>query len=186
MQLLDQPRWDELVRLREQFQKPVVIDENRYEGDAPTDWGSLPPEELVHRFWIAAVAGAYNGHSETYIKGERPIWWSHGGRLHGESWQRIRFLRSIVESGPPIGLTPIGLRTSPWRADKGDEFVVAYFGVHAPSGWTARLPRGRRFVIELLDTWRMTRRRLPGTWADGELVPLPRRSYLALRATAAP
>lgn len=35
------------------------------------------------------------GHGETYL-GET-IWWSHGGKLHGESHPRIKFLRGLLQ-----------------------------------------------------------------------------------------
>jgi hypothetical protein len=54
------PEW------REQYKRPVVIDECGYEGDVPQGWGNLKPEEMVRRFWIGTMGGGYVGHGETY------------------------------------------------------------------------------------------------------------------------
>lgn len=46
-------------------------------------------------------------HGETYLHDHDVLWWAKGGILHGESPQRIAFLREIVEGLPgPIENTP--------------------------------------------------------------------------------
>lgn len=80
--------------------KPVVVDECRYEGNIPLDWGNISAFELVHRFWTVCVQGGYCSHGETYINDRNILWWSKGGQLVGESPERIRFLRKIVEILP--------------------------------------------------------------------------------------
>ena len=86
---------------RQQYRKPVIIDEFGYEGNFPHTWGCLSAKELVSRFWRCCTTGAYGSHGETFYDGKSEIiWWSHGGKLHGESVPRIAFLKEIIESLP--------------------------------------------------------------------------------------
>ena len=85
------------------FQKPVIIDECGYEGNLEFNWGNLSGEEMTENFWIAVSRGAYCTHGETFLNAEcddEVLWWSKGGELKGDSWKRIKFLRSILESLP--------------------------------------------------------------------------------------
>ncbi len=50
-----------------QFRKPVIFDECKYEGNIPKRWGNISAQEMVRRFWLATVSGAYVGHGETYL-----------------------------------------------------------------------------------------------------------------------
>ena len=50
------------------IEKPVVLDEIAYEGNIQHGWGNISGEELVRRFWEAAVRGGYPGHGETYMR----------------------------------------------------------------------------------------------------------------------
>ncbi|HEX6963327.1 MAG TPA: DUF5060 domain-containing protein, partial [Lacipirellula sp.] len=83
------------ILYRDAYRKPVVFDEIKYEGDIPKRWGNLSAEEMVHRFWECIIAGTYPGHGECYLHPEDILWWSKGGVLHGESPQRIAFLRDV-------------------------------------------------------------------------------------------
>ena len=104
---------------RMKYRKPVVFDECRYEGNIPWSWGNLTAQTMVEKFWRGVTNGGYVGHGETYVT-ENPVklpnessdilWWSKGGVLRGESPDRIKFLRSIIESAP-AHLTPIPLFT---------------------------------------------------------------------------
>ena len=47
---------------RESYRKPVILDEICYEGDIQHGWGNISGQELVRRFWEAAVRGGYAGH----------------------------------------------------------------------------------------------------------------------------
>lgn len=85
------------LALRYQYGIPVVIDECGYEGDIEFAWGNLSPFEMVHRIWTAVARGGYATHGETYFKENEVLWWAKGGRLYGESTERIRFLKNILE-----------------------------------------------------------------------------------------
>ena len=82
---------------RDRYRKPVVVDECAYEGNISHNWGNITAEEMVRRFWEGTVRGGYVGHGETYMHPQEILWWSKGGVLHGQSPERIAFLRKIVE-----------------------------------------------------------------------------------------
>jgi hypothetical protein len=92
------PNW------REQYGKPTVFDEMVYEGNINEGWGNISGRELTRRFWECAVRGGYGGHGETYRHPDDVLWWGHGGKLHGESPERIKFLLNILNETPGIGL----------------------------------------------------------------------------------
>jgi hypothetical protein len=91
---------------REQYKKPVVVDECCYEGNIPESWGNISGREMVHRFWEGTVNGGYAGHGDTFLDPNDILWWARGGTLHGESAPRLAFLRRILEDGP-AGLDPV-------------------------------------------------------------------------------
>ena len=91
---------------RDEWGKPIVNDELEYEGDISLAWGNITPQELVHRFWVTVTRGGYAGHGETYRASAGSAVVGEGRDLHGESWKRIAFLRSIIEEDVVNGLTP--------------------------------------------------------------------------------
>jgi hypothetical protein len=189
--------------LRDVYRKPIIYDEVKYEGNLPVRWGNLSPEELVFRFWNATIAGTYATHGETYQSADDQIWWSHGGRLHGQSPSRIAFLKQIVESGSREGINQI----DPWQdmrtAGKIGEYYLIYFGKEKPTEWTFDLPATKLtdpmdFHVEVIDTWNMTITPLdevfhcalkPDKYRYGcqnaPTIKLPGKPYLALRITRA-
>ncbi|WP_338722018.1 DUF5060 domain-containing protein [Devosia sp. XK-2] len=92
---------------REKYGKPVSIDECCYEGDISELWGNITPQKMVRRFWDGTVNGGYVTHGETYYNDSETLWWAKGGKLIGESVERIAFLRRILEDGPDEGLDPV-------------------------------------------------------------------------------
>lgn len=191
---------------REAYGKPVINDEPEYEGDLYQSWGSLTAEELVHRFWVTTTLGGYAGHGETYNDPDDKIWWAKGGKLHGESWKRLKWMRELLDEDIKIGLEPFGTYYSfPWSrisggmdADNGVRYI--YFGEHQPLHWTTGLPTdGGEYEVDLIDTWNMTiepakivkAHHIPttrhgtlvrGGKADADFgVELPRRRGLAIR-----
>ncbi len=86
--------------LQRKYGKPVVFDEVCYEGNIEFTWGNISAFEMTHRFWTAHILGGYCTHGETYISADEILWWSRGGRLHGESPARIAFLRRIMDELP--------------------------------------------------------------------------------------
>ena len=171
---------------REQWGKPVVVDECGYEGDLEYGWGNLSGEELLHRFWEGAVRGGYVGHGETYWDAEDEIWWSKGGRLVGTSPARIGFLEEVVAASPTGVLEPLPSDFDlPW-AGVQDEYLVSYHGRGRPRERHVLLPPGQ-WRVDVLDTWECTvrpvarraqdvrvgaaaRQALPGRTAGGGLM----------------
>ena len=169
---------------REQWAKPVVIDECAYEGDIDQGWGNITGEELTRRFWEGAVRGGYVGHGETYLNDREELWWSKGGELVGESPERIRFLASIVAESATGVLDPLPSDWDvPWGGVAGD-YLIGYFGFNRPSFRTVTAPRGRRYHVDVIDTWNMTVTRLDGVFEGAFRVPLPARQYMAVRLVA--
>nr|WP_245294854.1 DUF4038 domain-containing protein [Xaviernesmea rhizosphaerae] len=194
------PEW------RAAYGKPVVNDEPEYEGNIIYNWGNITAQELVHRFWTTVMRGGYAGHGETYADPQDLIWWAKGGVLHGESWKRIGFLRSLLTADNLHGLEPMGMNDEwPWSRisgarDLGGRVSFIYFGEHQPDQWTTGLPtEDGAYAIDLIDTWAMTiepARRIEafvphpqrhgsitrGGKADAAFgIALPGRPYLALR-----
>ncbi|HML20907.1 MAG TPA: DUF5060 domain-containing protein [Aggregatilinea sp.] len=152
--------WD-AKRVREwraTYTKPVINDELEYEGNIPFPWGNITAQEVVHRFWIMVSNGGYAGHGETYEHPEDLLWWAKGGTLRGESWQRIAFLRQIVEEAPAGGLNPIQNGWIWTRVSGGmnGDYRLIYLGEHQPLVWEYGLPEGTDFAVDIIDTWNMT------------------------------
>jgi hypothetical protein len=182
---IQHPWVDLTLRWREQYRKPVVIDEACYEGDIPHGWGNISAEEMVRRFWEAAVRGGYCGHGETYLHPEDILWWSKGGELHGGSPARIAFLRQILEEMPPgERLEPVGEWTNTYLPTGGVQglYGLTYFGFRQPGEVTLRLPGEGQFRVDVIDTWKMTVTPLEGIYAGEVIVKLPGKPYIALRA----
>ena len=95
------------------------------------------------------MRGGYAGHGETYPHPEDLIWWAKGGKLHGEAWKRIGFLRDLLEEDVRNGLTPMG-GTMPHgpgaasRAPSDGDVRYIYLGEHQPVIWATGLPHGGR------------------------------------------
>ena len=161
---------------REQFAKPVIIDECGYEGNIAPHWGNLSAEEMVHRFWVGTVNGGYVGHGETYLDPENILWWAKGGVLHGQSPARLAFLRDILEDSPATGLDPVDGLLS-WSefpvVGKPHHSYLTYFGGHQPAQLEICVPEGERYRGEVIDTWNMIVTPLEEVIERGTVVPLP-------------
>lgn len=166
---IQHPQVRQVVEWRRTYDKPIVDDELEYEGNIIYPWGGISAEEEVHRFWLIVVNGGYAGHGETYMHPEDILWWSKGGVLHGESWERIRFLRQIIEDMPSGGLTPqadAGTGLFPgmigqyyWRRYAGGcngDYHLIYLAEYQPTRLTFWLPADESYQFDLIDTWDMT------------------------------
>lgn len=144
--------------LRDIYKKPIVHDEINYEGDIDSRWGQLSGEEMVYRFWVAAVGGAYATHGEAFKNPQD----ANSRRKQGKSPQRIAFLRKIVEEGPEQGLDPIDQYYETNTAGQNGEYYLIYFGKDEVKQWEFRLPNkgdvledGMKFEADVIDTWNM-------------------------------
>jgi hypothetical protein len=166
---------------RDTYRKPVVIDECGYEGNIEHNWGNLPPQEMVHRFWLGTAGGGYVGHGETYLHPQDVLWWSKGGTLHGESVERISFLRELLEDLPEAGLDPNAAPDRRRAAGQPGEYYLYYHGINQPAEMTFRLPEGAAYHVDVIDTWEMTITPLEGVHEGTFKVPLPGKPYIAAR-----
>lgn len=156
---------------REAVAKPIVIDEISYEGNSSRRWGNISGEELTHRFWEGLSRGGFVGHGESFINQETRAWISSGGKLYGESTERIAFLRKVMEEGPADWMK---------TAEEGT-YKLLYFGRHQHGFKNLELRQDDSYRIELIDTWQMTITPLSGTFSGSCRVELPGKPFMALR-----
>jgi hypothetical protein len=168
---------DKGAEWRVHYQKPVIYDECRYEGDIKEGWGNQSAQEMVHKFWLGTIRGCYVGHGETYNHPDDILWWSKGGVLHGESPSRIAFFKKILEAAPQDGIDPI----DEYSGGKVGEYYLYYFGTDIPDKWKFNLPKDINFQIELIDTWGMAIKKLEGEYTGECSVDLLGKPYQAIR-----
>jgi hypothetical protein len=125
------------------------------------------------------------------------LWWSHGGKLHGSSPQRIGFLRSLLEQTAAAGneAKRAGLEAQPVAyylnassldpTGKVTEEILYYMDFHQPIFYQFSLPDGK-FTAELIDPWEMKLTLLPGTFSGDTKLKLTGRPYQALRFRRVP
>ncbi|MEQ8338555.1 MAG: DUF5060 domain-containing protein [Cyclobacteriaceae bacterium] len=169
------------IKWREKYQKPILYDEMRYEGDVSSSWGSLSAKEMTDYFWKAGLSGVYGTHGDTFSNdsdAETEVrWWAKGGTLMGESPQRISYFRSIIEEAPVTEMTPqleslTGLQVPDTIPDRGSgdlieelnrniysfsksgEYYLAYVKDSAQT-IKLELPGTRDYDLEVIDTWNM-------------------------------
>jgi len=161
---------------RDQYKKPILYDECKYEGNIPQGWGSISAEEMVHRFWLGTIAGCYVGHGETYKHPEDILWWSKGGVLHGQSPSRIAFLKEILESAPFAEMVPGEMEGGNSLLCKEGELYFVY--CISPGPVSLNLSGPGPYKVDGIDTWNMTITSL-GSAAPGRFsFTSPRANYL--------
>ncbi len=186
---------------RDVYNKPIVFDEVKYEGDVADRWGHLTGEEMTEDFWHGTIDGTYVGHSDTF-GGDQGNWLSRGGKLLGTSPARIAFLKQIVDAAPSTGIDPIDKWQNVHLGGKAGEYYLYYFGTEAPTEWLFELPKrgvtaGMKFHVDILDTWNMTvtpvdaglyavaspRKYEAHAVGMAKMIHFPDKPYLALRIT---
>jgi hypothetical protein len=180
--------------LRKKYKKPVLYDECRYEGNINWSWGNITGEEMVNKFWRGVINGGFVGHGETYLT-EDPVkwgnesqdilWWSKGGVLRGQSHERIKFLRSIIESAPGY-LNPVVIFEwwMPYAAVAyKDEYFLIYYNMDQPRSQILNLPENLKYKVEVINAWDMTIVPVNGDFSGRCLVQLPQKPLTALRIT---
>ncbi len=173
---------------RERYHKPVVLDEIAYEGNIQHGWGNITGEELTRRFWEAACRGGYPGHGETFLHPEDVLWWSHGGKLHGESWKRFGLLLKVLEEGPGSGLAPY--ERCSWDevcavpekefAFPVKSYYLYYYSFMRPSFREFWFDDETEFEVKVIDTWGMTVEDR-GIHRGKFRVELPGKQYMAIQ-----
>lgn len=181
---------EETDQFLEKYKKPVVWDEICYEGNIPLGWGNITGEELIRRFWEAFVRGGHCGHGETYLDPEDILWWSHGGKLKGESPARLRFLAEILQTVPGGYLTKgeglfdevvgyAGNHTGEGPTTCYD-YAIHYLGVCQPASRPLFLSEDAEYEVDVIDTWNMTVTPV-GRKRGMCAVDLPGNQYMAIR-----
>lgn len=174
---------------RERYQKPIVLDEIAYEGNIQHGWGNISGKEMVRRFWEATCRGGYAGHGETYLNPENVLWWSHGGKLHGDSPKRLKFLSKILSETPGTGLMPLKASwdevvaivddtTESWK--KVHDYYLYYYSFMRPSFREYYYDDDSSFEVEVIDTWEMTIENR-GVFRGKFKINLPGKEYIAVR-----
>lgn len=169
---------------RAKYAKPVIVDEMGYEGNIQHGWGNLSGKEITRRFWEATVRGGYGGHGETFLNEQEILWWSHGDTLHGESPERLRFLRNFLEELPgPLMPLPASwdevCATVEGCADEAPPLYLYYYSFMQPSFRDYTVPPETAYQVELIDTWNMTRTDC-GIQSGTFRVSMPARSFMAV------
>ena len=143
------------VRFREKYQKPVIYDECKYEGNIPQGWGNLDAKTMTQRFWLGTMSGCYVGHGETYQHPEDILWWAKGGVLHGESPQRIQWLKDFMAKAPPFHeLQPLGDDQGRFLLAKPGDYYLIYCVNTRPQ--SIELAGNRPYKVDVIDPWAMT------------------------------
>lgn len=173
---------------RERYQKPVVLDEIAYEGNIQHGWGNISAQEMLRRFWEAVCRGGYPGHGETYLHEDDILWWSHGGRLHGESHKRFHLLLQVMKETPGLGLAPY--EKCGWDevcAAPEEEFMrpvksyyLYYYSFMRPSFRDYYFDDETAYEVKVIDTWEMTVENR-GVFTGKFRVELPGKSYMAVQ-----
>ncbi len=171
-----------IIKWRNQYRKPVLFDEMRYEGDVPSGWGNLSAQEMTSYFWKAGLSGSYGTHGDTFRNDSddqtEVRWWAKGGTLMGESPERIAFFKCIMEQAPVTEMSPdiislSGLTVPDNIPDKHDGTLVKqlnnnvytfskegeyYLSYTADSAQYIELDLAgpNSYTLEVIDTWNMT------------------------------
>lgn len=169
------------LRFRNQYQKPVIYDECRYEGNIPQGWGNLTAREMTRNFWLGTMSGCYVGHGETYRHPEDILWWSKGGVLHGESPKRLQWLKDFMAQAPPFHeLQPLGDDKGRFVLAKPETFYLVYCVNTRPQA--IKLAGQRPYKVDLIDPWAMTISPA-GTARPGAFTVTPHKAEVAFRCT---
>ena len=161
---------------------------------------------MTYLMWMGAIGGTYVTHGESFMfkDAKDTIFWAKGGIFKGSSWKRAGFLRKMMEESPgPWEMSDVSRDFK--TATAGDGYYIVYFGKEINEYWYFnlpskngsfdRLPPGKKFKVEIIDTWDMTVKPVSGIFETGAVVDyrlydedkkkirLPMKPYLALRIT---
>ncbi len=172
---------DRALEYREEYGKPLLFDECKYEGDVPQGWGNIGPHRMLYNFWAGSLSGCYVGHGETYMHPEDILWWSKGGVLHGESPERIAFLKQFFENLPYQEMAP-DPEVSPgnYVYSKPNEIYLVLLDSTKVSN--IDLPGSRPYKVDEIDTWNMEVRPLGNAQPGGYRIA-PRYPNYVVRLT---
>lgn len=153
------------IKWREQYKKPLLFDEMRYEGDVPSGWGNLSGEEMASYFWMAGLSGGYPTHGETIQNNSDTTevrWWAKGGTLVGQSPERIAYFKSVIQKAPFQNMHPDLLVNGKAEDLNNNIYILSdpgnyYLAYVANAGETIEmdLPGNVEYKLDVMDTWNM-------------------------------
>jgi hypothetical protein len=165
------------LRFRDNYRKPVIYDECKYEGNIDKGWGQLTGKEMAQRFWLGTMSGCYVGHGECYNDPDDILWWAKGGVLRGVSPKRIQWLKELMAKAPAFHeLRPLGDLV----LAKDGEYYLAY--CKDKTAKTIILSGTQPYKVDLIDPWEMTIT-VVGTTQPGQYTCRPPKSDQAYRFT---
>ncbi len=139
---------------RERYNKPIIYDECRYEGNIPQGWGNISAKQMTRNFWMGSLAGCYVGHGETYKHPEDLLWWAKGGVLYGQSPARIQYMKDIIEALPYQDMKPdFSNYPDVYIMAKEGEAYLMYFTSLKPV--VIYIPGENIYKLDGIDTWEM-------------------------------
>lgn len=179
------PKWIE------EYQKPVVDDECRYEGNIEFGWGDNTAKGMMDNFWRVILRGGGCTHGETYIdkpRTKRPIWWAHGGKLYGESQKKINFLYNLLKENGFDWVKPQATSDPTWELAVGstpdEKKWIVYIGENQPEfEILSFLPKGKKYSAKLINAWDETIEEFDQEVQNDKYIHLPRKNYQALLLT---
>ena len=153
------------INWRSKYNKPLLFDEMRYEGDVPRGWGNLSGEEMASYFWMAGLSGGYPTHGETIQNDSDTTevrWWAKGGTLVGESSERIAYFKSVIREAPFQNMQPAllvkgepeDLNNNVYMISDPGKYYLAYVA-NADETIEIELPASSDYRLEVIDTWNM-------------------------------
>lgn len=159
-QFFNIPRW------REKYQKPILFDEMRYEGDVPSGWGNLTAQEMTSYFWMAGLSGSYPTHGETLQNtsddSTEVRWWAKGGLLMGGSIEPIRYFRELMLKAPIHEMSPQLIINGDSTNDNNNVHILAKEGAYylayiadAAKVISLDLKGDADYQMDIIDTWKM-------------------------------
>ncbi|WP_412989844.1 DUF5060 domain-containing protein [Pediococcus siamensis] len=174
-----------------EYQKPVIVDEMRYEGNIDYGWGDMTGQQMFDLFARTILRGGGATHGEVYIDKPdtlRPIWWAHGGKLYGESYKRINYLKDLMDSEGFKYVIPQAITGPHWELAAGarpdKKKILIYFGQnHSEFEWLDFLPDKKKYSAELIDAWNMTQKHFSDVVTNDTYTHLPMKEYQMLLLT---
>ncbi len=154
------------IKWRKQYQKPLLFDEMRYEGDVKSGWGNMKGQEMASYFWMAGLSGGYPTHGDTFRndadEATEVRWWAKGGTLMGQSPERIRYFKSVMEQAPVTQMSPELVTPGEPKKLSNNLYIFskpgAYYRAYvaeAGQDIELNLTGTKDYTVEVLDTWNM-------------------------------
>lgn len=97
---------------------------------------------------------------------------------------RIAFMKELLEEYPQYEIDPVSDFGDCVCGGCGKDYYLYYYSGFRPNKGHYHLPVSKEYQAEIIDTWNMTRRVLPGTYTGAVTFDLPARPYILVRFAA--